>query len=741
MASLPQQPDLTEARRLLAAGFKLVPLLPFQKRPARDEWNKPENFATQIDDRATGYGMPLAVNGLCSVDPDHYAMAKVGVAAWGFDLDELLAAGVRTGSTRPDSGGRAAFRADDHEVCRWLTFKVFDENGIGTTVLELRAKSANLQDCVPGIVYAGAGGEQFTQTYANCRRFDQAPALPEEFAKFWRWLSVDDAALREHTEAFAEAIRNAGFTLGEKPVRYLPPMGSGKELPFPAPKIRGPFNRATTVESILTRHGYGYCQRSRRWYRPGATGAPGIRPIPRKDDLWQSDHGGDPLHGTFDAWAAHVVLDHGGNVDAAIAAWNEAETARGGSNEPPHGISNEQDTPFDLSQFSLRGEAASMEARMLDDKFILGRLAILGQSTAFYAKPNAGKTLLTIWLLIEAIRSGEIDGDGVFYVNADDNHKGLTQKLKLAEREGFHMLAPGYKGFKPQHLGAYLAKLVEQDAARGKVLILDTVKKFTDIMDKKRGSDFGEVVRQFVSHGGSVIMLAHTNKHRDGDGKLVHAGTSDIVDDADCAYMLDVIETDAQTGERTVMFENFKSRGDVVPQAVYRYDASQGVTYYDRLKSVTAVSDDERRKVEARSAAASRLEKNRDAVDTIKEVLREGVTLKSEIVDEANERSGIGKNKLRAVLKAHTGSDIELAQYWTVDVSDKNAHHYKLHPILLITSAGRGAQKTGELGTAGELGELVKLGKQESAGDGGVPETRPAGAAPTAETRMNTEFH
>lgn len=342
------------------------------------------------------------------------------------------------------------------------------------------------------------------------------------------------------------------------------------------------------------------------------------------------------------------------------------------------GESDEQENIFDLTRFSLRGKAAEMEAKMLDDRFILGRMAILGQSTVFYAKPNAGKTLLTLWLVMQAIKSGEIDGEDVFYINADDNHKGITYKLKLAERVGFHMLAPGYQGFKAQHLGAYLTGLVMSETARGKILILDTVKKFTDIMDKKRGSDFGESVRQFVAHGGSVIMLAHVNKHRDEEGKVVYSGTSDLVDDADCAYTLDTVTEDSG-GTRTVKFENFKSRGDVASEEVYKYDAADGTPYNDRLDSVTRVSDEEREAAENRRKALARLERNADAVDVIKECIREGIGKKTELVAAACERSGISKVKMLRALKEHTGKSVPDYQFWQVDIEDKNAHVYRLN--------------------------------------------------------------
>ena len=78
--------------------------------------------------------------------------------------------------------------------------------------------------------------------------------------------------------------------------------------------------------------------------------------------------------------------------------------------------------PFSLDKFSLNGQLDEMRKKMLDDKFVLGQMAIYGQATVFYAPPNAGKTLLTLKLLIDGIESGAITGSDVFYVNADDNY-------------------------------------------------------------------------------------------------------------------------------------------------------------------------------------------------------------------------------------------------------------------------------------------------------------------------------
>jgi hypothetical protein len=333
---------------------------------------------------------------------------------------------------------------------------------------------------------------------------------------------------------------------------------------------------------------------------------------------------------------------------------------------------------FDLSKFSLRGSSKEMQSQMLDDKFILGRMALLGQSTVFYAKPNAGKTLLTLWLLIEAIKSGEIKGSDVFYVNADDNFKGLTYKLELAERWGFEMLAPSYNGFDTAQLAVYLHSLVLEDKARGKILILDTMKKFMDIMDKRKGTEFGKQIRAFVSHGGSMVMLAHVNKHRDADKKLQYSGTSDVVDDCDCAYMLDEIAVTTD-GMKTVKFENIKSRGDVASTATYRYDAADGTIYKARLESVISVSDEQVKSLEQSKAIDAMCAKHAESRAALLDVMKGGLSVQTEIIKAAHERSGLSTNKLLKALKDHTGENHTQGKYWSVTIGDKNTHTYKVN--------------------------------------------------------------
>lgn len=298
---------LLEAQRLLDSGMKLIKLKPNTKQPPVAEWNSEKNYAKQINPTATGYGIPLAVNGLCSVDPDDVEPATIGMAALGFDLEEIMGLGVRTCSTREGSGGRVTFKATPD--LRWLRFGTKDTG----LVLEFRAHSDNLQDCVPGVQYLDKAGNECTQDYDvfSMYQFDNAPELPADLLAWWTRMSEDNDFYMQQQGIFFAALD----------IEWQKTNTHNKHL-YGESRMRISYNEAHKVEELLAKHGYED-HGNHRWSAPSSTGAPGIRPIPGKVDLWRSDHGSDVLNGTFDAWTAYVLLEHGGDVDAAERAEGE----------------------------------------------------------------------------------------------------------------------------------------------------------------------------------------------------------------------------------------------------------------------------------------------------------------------------------------------------------------------------------------------------------------------------------
>jgi len=312
---------ISEAQRLLDKGYHLVELKPYTKQPIGLNWNHPSKRVKKLNLDATGYGIPLKINGLCSLDPDNGELARVGFEAWGLSMtfDELLNAGVRTASTRPGSGGRSTFLAD--EKLRWLKFRTRKTG----TILELRANAENLQDCIPGTEYLGSDdSDSYLQSYTGNQCLDDADALPTEFREWWIKLSSDLSELRKAQELFYTAIAKH-LNLSVSELGGFLEISDGKQMAYNVPGLSAQFNRDHSVEAFLLE--YGYKQHGDRYAAPNSTGAPGIRLIPNKEDLWQSDHASDPLSGTFDAWSCYVVLKHRGDLQLATAEY-EAEIAR-----------------------------------------------------------------------------------------------------------------------------------------------------------------------------------------------------------------------------------------------------------------------------------------------------------------------------------------------------------------------------------------------------------------------------
>jgi len=330
-----------------------------------------------------------------------------------------------------------------------------------------------------------------------------------------------------------------------------------------------------------------------------------------------------------------------------------------------------------LKGFSITGRSSDLRQQMLDDKFVLDQIAILGQWTNLYAAPNTGKTLLTLTMLRDQIRANVICGEQVFYVNADDTYRGMVEKLEIAESIGLQMLVPNQQGFVVSNIVDLMSDLAIANEAANVVIVLDTLKKFTDLMDKRVASQFG-----FVAAGGTLITLAHTNKHKDSQGKSIYSGTSDITDDGDCFYIIDKIGVDKGFGtERyTVEFTNDKNRGDVAGTVGFSFEKRVGETYADLLDSVKRLSSGEIERSKVAKEVQAELDDDADLIAAVADCLGAGINTKSAIVKKVRESTGDSNDKVRKLMAKRTGTFYELGHRWTVIKGANNAQFYQVLP-------------------------------------------------------------
>lgn len=327
-----------------------------------------------------------------------------------------------------------------------------------------------------------------------------------------------------------------------------------------------------------------------------------------------------------------------------------------------------------LAKYSLRERLAELERTMVDQRPILGEIILLGQATVIYATPNTGKTLTILALALMAIDEGRIDPSKLFYVNMDDNSKGLVEKTRIAQEYGFEMLADGYQGFQADRLREAMVEMVETNTAAGVVIVLDTLKKFVNTMNKDATSDFNKIIRRFVMRGGTLVALAHTNKKLGPDGEPVYSGTSDVVDDFDCAYTVQAVDVGPTATERVIKFKNFKRRGDVPPVAAYRYACGRTVGYAELLMSVEPVSPED---IHCLTAVAEQ-HSDSQIIAAIAQAIRDGITTKMKILSHVGRGAQWSRRTITQVLEKYTGNDASIHR-WRIVTAKHNRYLHVLH--------------------------------------------------------------
>ncbi|APG61991.1 hypothetical protein LPB140_03210 [Sphingorhabdus lutea] len=324
-----------------------------------------------------------------------------------------------------------------------------------------------------------------------------------------------------------------------------------------------------------------------------------------------------------------------------------------------------------LEDHSLIGEGNKLAEQAQQQVPLLGDLCLKGQTSIWYAAPNTGKTLLALSLTMKAISDRRIEGNKVFYINADDSASGMAQKTRLLDDLGVHTLTPGFKKFTAKKLTEAMRLMANNGTAKGTLIIIDTVKKFFDLMSKKESKEFGDLTRQISLKGGTVLGLAHTNKNLNAKGKPVHAGTSDLMEDFDTIYMLECLNG-AKKHEKFIKATNEKRRGDNVEETHFKFSSEFGLSYEQRLLSVIE-SDPEFGDIEVQIDM-----QEQDIIDNIRAAIKHKNDKKMKIVATVNKATKASRNTILDVLVKHSGPNPE-EHLWDFDVRGRGAHVYSLH--------------------------------------------------------------
>jgi hypothetical protein len=193
-------------------------------------------------------------------------------------------------------------------------------------------------------------------------------------------------------------------------------------------------------------------------------------------------------------------------------------------------------------------------------------------------------------------------------------------------------------------------------------------------MDKRASRHFTGLMREFVQVGGTVIALSHTNKKADANGKSIYSGTTDIVEDFDCAYMVDRVQQNVDPKKQVVLFDCIKSRGPVAARAAYAYAKSDvEMSYSQLLASVAEVEVDEwvPRGPSAKDEPEVRI------IEAVEQCIRDGVTSKMLIAAAVQKLTSVSRQAaIRVIEKCSAAGDPD--QRWTFTRAERGMHKYVL---------------------------------------------------------------
>jgi len=470
------------------------------------------------------------------------------------------------------------------------------------------------------------------------------------------------------------------------------------------------YNEQNSIERLMLEAGYlPPTNPSGKWMFPRSTS--GVAGVVIKDGKMYSHHESDPLHGKWHSPFNFMLEKNEFTVNDAII-----HAAKNTKVDPsdPHSITVDQHNktllknreneaivaafaeiagPITvtevadvqtalkrLAELSATNRTAEMEKNLSNDVYIVPNMGLDGQITLFYAKPNSGKTLFFIHFIIEGIEERRIKGSDVIYLNADDNYKGTLTKAKIALEYGFLMISPAEAGISPDEILTLLGELADSDDVKGKIIFIDTLKKFTDLMNKTAQRSFYELMRRLVAKNATVIIAGHANKKPDEDGNLIYEGTADTMNDVDCAYAMYVTD---QTDEETIVeFRQEKSRGDVIQKVSYGYTKRSGASYRDLVDSVHKIDDKSAAKKVAQNTKQKTLRKYEFVIRFLDSVLTGKSLNQTQIMNAYDELKNKGvtvafsRNTLKTALTALDGLYLDVQQNY----GGYNAKVYSISP-------------------------------------------------------------
>ncbi len=231
-----------------------------------------------------------------------------------------------------------------------------------------------------------------------------------------------------------------------------------------------------------------------------------------------------------------------------------------------------------LEAFAVSKEYAG---RLGKEEFLIPNLLIKGHILVVVAQPGGGKTAFFFRHVAPLLSE---KGCKVFYLDCDSPVSDHPQMLEIAERHGFRFLNPDANvGTSIDGLKNTLQQIADGDSdLDGFVFILDTLKKFANLMQKDDVKNFFKLCRKLTARGATVVLLAHANKYRSAEGHLIPEGTGDVRNDSDDLIIFERVKNANDGIDVTTVVDpdrNAKTRGIFHPFS-FHISPEREITFY-----------------------------------------------------------------------------------------------------------------------------------------------------------------
>jgi len=255
-----------------------------------------------------------------------------------------------------------------------------------------------------------------------------------------------------------------------------------------------------------------------------------------------------------------------------------------------------------------------------------------GHLVLIAAPANGGKT--TIFLrLCEQLSA---NGKAVIYVNADASPGDLITHLDHANLHNYKVIAPDAIRGKGviDVIDRFEAMAKSDTSLEGYVFVIDTLKKFVDMLDKKQLKNILATFRNLTVKGATVCLLAHTNKYNGKDGKPIYEGMGDVRTDVDELIYLDSA-INPETGNLEVTTRPDKKRAKFTPRSFIIEFPTRTVVELEL--PITIYSD-----------------QDRELLNEFVDAIQDGCKNQTDICKRVYSRIGCGYNAVRETLNRLT---------------------------------------------------------------------------------------